>query len=287
MDAFSAVAKKLRDSSYLFGLSTDNDAIAAAGVTPPAIVAYRSFDDPKTPCPLPVSGATAAELEEWIYDLSVPLIDEISAENYHRYAISPKYLAYLFLDPSDTRKEARLEAMRPIARKFKSKVNFVWIDALEFRDHARALNLKDAKWPAFVIQDFGRQRRKYPLDQSVDVTPESVEDWVQQLLEGQLDPPPKSAPIPETQDGPVVTLVGKQFDEIVFDDSKDVFLELYTTWYALFPSRLSKLIFPLRCGHCKRMQAAWDSLGEKYAPLKEKITMYVHAVRYYACQTVY
>ncbi|KAG9227872.1 hypothetical protein CCMSSC00406_0009129 [Pleurotus cornucopiae] len=256
-DAFGAVARKLRDSSYLFGLSTDNDAIAAAGVTPPAIVAYRSFDNPRTPCPLPVSRATAAELEEWITGLSVPLIAELGAENYHSYAISPKYLASLFLDPSDPQKEARLEAMRPVARKYKSRVNFVWIDAVEFREHARALNLKDAKWPAFVIQDFGRQQRTYALDQRVDITPASVEDWVRQLLEGQLDPPLKSAPIPEAQDGPVFTLVGQQFDEIVFDDSKDVFLALYTTW----------------CGHCKRMHAAWDALGAKYAALTDRITI--------------
>ncbi|KAF7422218.1 protein disulfide-isomerase precursor [Pleurotus ostreatus] len=256
-DAFGAVAQKLRDSSYLFGLSTDDDAIAAAGVTPPAIVAYRSFDDPKTPCPLPVSRATAAELEEWITGLSVPLIAELGAENYHSYAISPKYLASLFLDPSDPQKDARLEAMRPVARKYRSRVNFVWIDAVEFREHARALNLKDAKWPAFVIQDFGRQQRTYALDQRVDITPASVEDWVRQLLEGQLDPPLKSAPIPEAQDGPVFTLVGQQFDEIVFDDSKDVFLALYTTW----------------CGHCKRMHAAWDALGAKYAALTDRITI--------------
>jgi len=50
---------------------------------------------------------------------------------------------------------------------------------------------------------------------------------------GKLEPQLKSQPIPETQDESVFNLVGKQFDEIVFDDSKDVFVEFYATWYAV------------------------------------------------------
>ncbi|KAG5221807.1 Microtubule-nucleating Tub4p (gamma-tubulin) complex component [Salix suchowensis] len=175
-----------------------------------------------------VSAVTTAELEEWIADLAVPVIDEVSGENYAVYANSPKPLAYLFLDPSDEKKQAHIEAIRPVAQKFKAKINFVWIDAIKFGDHAKALNVMDTKWPAFVVQDL-KQQLKYPLDQSKDVTPEAAGEWVQQYLDGKLEPALKSAPIPETQDEPVFTLVGKQFDEIVFDDSKDVFLELYAT----------------------------------------------------------
>ncbi|KDQ26032.1 hypothetical protein PLEOSDRAFT_31793 [Pleurotus ostreatus PC15] len=258
---FSAVAEKHRDrSAYVFGLSTDEDAIDAAGVTPPAIVVYRSFDEPKTVYPgLPISAVSNFELEEWISSLSVPVIDEISAENYAVYINSPKPLAYLFLDPSSPDKEVYIEAIRPVAQQYKPQVNFVWIDAVKFVTHAKALNLKDVKWPAFVIQDLGRKHLAYPLDQSMDVTPEAVGNWLQQFLDGKLEPMLRSAPIPEIQYGPVSTVVGKQFNEIVLDDSKDVFVEFYTTWCA--------------CGHCKRLKPIWDSLGEKYAPLKEKITI--------------
>ena len=75
-----------------------------------------------------------------------------------------------------------------------------------------------------------------------------------------VKPELKSEPIPESQDEPVLVLVGKQFDEVVFDDSKDVFLELYASW----------------CGHCKRLKPTWDSLGEHFAGLKDRITMYVY-----------
>jgi len=252
---FSATAEKYRDS-FLFGLCTDEDAIAAAGVTPPAIVIYRSFDEPRTEYPNPVSSTKVADLEEWIKALAIPVLDEVSGENYATYASSPKPLAYLFLDPTDDKKADHIATIRPIAQKHNSKMNFVWIDAIKFGDHAKALNLAEPTWPAFVIQDVAKQL-KYPFSQTQTVTTEGVEDWVKLYLDGKLEPQLKSQPVPETQDESVITVVGKNFDEVVFDESKDVFLELYATW----------------CGHCKRLMPIWESLGDRYAAVKDRIVI--------------
>ncbi|KAF9485311.1 protein disulfide isomerase [Pholiota conissans] len=252
---FSATAEAHRDD-YLFGLTTDKDAIEAAGITPPAVIVYRAFDEPKSAYPYPISSLTKSDLQDWIKELAVPIIDEVSGENYAIYAASPKPLAYLFLDPSLEDKEAHIAAIKPIAAKYKSKMNFVWIDAIKFGDHAKALNLVEAKWPAFVIQDLEKQL-KYPFDQNIDVTPKGAEEWVAQYLAGELQPQLKSQPIPESQDESVFTLVGKNFEEVVFDDEKDVFVEFYASW----------------CGHCKRLKPTWDNLGEKYAPIKDRIVI--------------
>lgn len=226
---FSATAEKHRDD-YLFGLVTDPEVIKSAGVTPPAVVVYRSFDEPKTEYPYPgLADAKLKDLEDWLKDLAIPVLDEVSGENYAVYAASDKSLAYLFLDPSDEKKDAHLAAIKPIAQKFKSKVNFVWIDAIKFGDHAKALNLQEAKWPSFVIQDLVKQL-KYPFDQSKEVEATGVSDWVAKYLDGSLQPELKSQPIPESQDESVFTLVGKQFEQVVYDDSKDVFVEFYATW---------------------------------------------------------
>lgn len=179
--------------------------------------------------PYPIADAQASDFAEWMIDLAIPVIDELSSDNYAIYANSPKPLAYLFLDPSIETKEELIAAVRPVAEEFKSKINFVWIDAIKFGDHAKALNLQEPKWPSFVIQDVKLQL-KYPFDQALEVNTESVKDWTSRYFEGELEPQLKSQPIPESQDESVFTLVGKQFDEVVFDDSKDVFVEFYATW---------------------------------------------------------
>lgn len=225
---FSATAEAHRDD-YLFGVTTDKDVIATVGVTPPTIVVYRSFDEPKSEYPYPISSVSKKDLEDWIKELAIPVIDEVSGENYAVYAGSSKPLAYLFLDPTLEDKDAQIAALKPVAAKYKSKMNFVWIDAVKFGDHAKALNLGEAKWPAFVIQDLEKQL-KYPLDQSKEVTADGISDWVQQYLSGKLQPQLKSQPIPEAQDESVYTLVGKNFEEVVFDDAKDVFVEFYASW---------------------------------------------------------
>jgi len=252
---FSEVAETHRDD-YLFGLTTDKDAIAAAGVAAPAIVVYRSFDAPRSEFPYPISSATVTELEDWVKDLAVPLLDEVNADNYAVYVQSGKPLAYLFIDPSTEEKDAQIAAIKPVAEKYKSHVNFVWIDAIKYGDHAKALNIMEAKWPAFVIQSLEKQL-KYPYDQSKDLTEDGAADWVKQYVEGALEPSLKSQPVPESQTESVLTVVGKNFDEVVLDDSKDVFLELYASW----------------CGHCKRLAPTWETLGEKYASIKDRLVI--------------
>ncbi|KAJ7283611.1 protein disulfide isomerase [Mycena rebaudengoi] len=253
--AFSATAEKHRDD-YLFGLSTDEAAIAEAKVEVPAVVVYRSFDEPRFVYPLPILDVTVEDLEDWIKELSIPTIDEVSGDNYATYAQSHKPLAYLFLDPTAGDKEEHIAAIKPVASKYKSKMNFVWIDAIKFGDHAKALNLGEPKWPAFVIQDVVKQL-KFPFDQTKAVEADAVEAWVTQYLDGKLQPELKSEPIPEVQDEPVYVLVGKEFDEVVFDDKKDVFIEFYASW----------------CGHCKRLKPIWDDLGNKYSSLKDTLTI--------------
>ena len=68
---FSSTANKHRDD-YLFGLSVDAETAEAAGVTPPAIVLYRAFDEAETPYPYPAGSVSSEDLSEPFFSSTLP-----------------------------------------------------------------------------------------------------------------------------------------------------------------------------------------------------------------------
>jgi protein disulfide-isomerase A1 len=189
--------------------------------------------------------------------LSVPAIDPLD-ENFVVYLDSGKLLVVLWLDPTSEGHDKLMDALRPIARGIKPVVDFVWVDATRYSQYVsdRAVNPPDVEWPFFLIYD--TQQGDYPIYQSKGIIPELVYLRIHEFLEGELESSLSSAPIPEHQDENI-HVVGKNFEEVMFDDSKDVFIEFYSTG----------------CDRCKRLEPAWNSLGNKFAPLLDKITMSV------------
>ena len=65
----------------------------------------------------------------------------------------------------------------------------------------------------------------------------------------------KSAEPPETQEGPVIEVVGKTFNDIVLDPTKDVLLELYAPW----------------CQHCQAFEPQYEKLARRFAPVESMV----------------
>ena len=119
--------------------------------------------------------------------------------------------------------------MKPLAEKYKGKINFATIDAKAFGAHAGNLNLEVGKWPAFAIQETAKNQ-KFPYDQSVTITEKDIGKFVQDFVDGKIEPSIKSEPIPEKQEGPVTVIVAHNYKEIVLDNEKDVLVEFYAPW---------------------------------------------------------
>ncbi|EPQ30820.1 uncharacterized protein PFL1_01719 [Pseudozyma flocculosa PF-1] len=250
LEVITKVAEAHRDD-YLFGVAHDESLAKAAGVTAPALVLYRKFDEPEVKFDKKFS---QDDVVSFLKAESVPLIDELGPENFMTYAGSGLPLAYLFADPESKDLQSQVESLRPLAKENKGKLNFVWIDAVKFANHAKSLNIQSENWPAFAIQDI-EKNLKFPLEDIASDLTSKVSSFVGQYTKGDLKPSIKSEPIPADQDGPVHVLVSDEFDKIVGDDSKDMLVEFYAPW----------------CGHCKKLAPTYDQLGEKYAAHKDKV----------------
>ncbi|RPB00620.1 protein disulfide isomerase [Choiromyces venosus 120613-1] len=238
---FTSVAEKLRDS-FLFGATSDSALAEADSVKAPAIVLYKTFDEGKTVFD---GEFTAEEITNFATVASTPLMGEVGPETYSGYMAAGLPLAYIFVDGEEI-KEKLTAAIRPIAEKYKGKINFATIDAVAYGAHANNLNL-ETKWPAFAIQDTTKNL-KYPFDQEKEITETSISEFVDAFVAGKIDPSIKSEPIPETQEGPVHVVVANNYEELVMDNDKDVLLEFYAPW----------------CGHCKNLAPKYEELAALY-----------------------
>lgn len=142
-------------------------------------------------------------------------------------------MAYIFAESEQERTEFA-EKFKPVAEKHRGAINIATIDAKSFGAHAGNLNLDPKKFPAFAIQDPAKNA-KYPYDQSKEISSKEIGKFIQDVLDGNVEPSIKSEPIPETQDGSVTVVVAHSYKDLVVDNDKDVLLEFYAPW----------------CGHCK------------------------------------
>ena len=226
-----------------FATVNSEEANTQFGVTAGSVVLFKKFDEGKN---ILSGGFTEQSLGDFIKAHSSPLVmkfDEKSAQ-----VIFGKATPGLFLyrDKNSENSAALDEMITKIAQQVQGKIQVVITgitDGLETR-LAEYIGITAADLPTVRIHDTRVDLKKYNMEGSI--TEENVLNFVQNWQEGKLRPSLKSEEIPATQEGDVHVLVGKSFDQIVMDDSKDVLVEFYAPW----------------CGHCKKLTPIYDELAK-------------------------
>jgi len=159
----------------------------------------------------------------------------------------PSKLPATFVDYNAADTKDLLDVVRKTAADFTGKLSFVKLDGVKWAEHAKSFGLS-GKTPGVVVED--REHRKnyvFPADKSV--TYADLKAHAQEYLDGKLQPTLKSQEIPADDGSAVKTLVGKNFESVAFDTTKDVFVEFYAPW----------------CGHCKQLAPKYEELGKEFA----------------------
>ncbi|XP_037050893.1 protein disulfide-isomerase A3-like [Bradysia coprophila] len=96
-----------------------------------------------------------------------------------------------------------------------------------------------------LVTAYDKDGRKFKMTSAFSV--ENLKQFVLGVKQGTIEPFIKSQAIPTANDEPVKIAVAKNFDEIVINNGKDTFLEIYA------PS----------CGYCRELKPVFDELGAK------------------------
>lgn len=138
------------------------------------------------------------------------------------------------------------------AKSFKGQIIFVLVDVANREVAAPVLEFFSLSGEKTKLMGFVPESSGLKFGYDGDFSLESVKEFGEKFVENKLDPYFKSEDIPETNDEPVKVVVGKSFEDIVLDESKDVLLEVYAPW----------------CGHCKSLEPEYKKLAELLKDVK-------------------
>jgi len=188
---------------------------------------------------LPLVGELTNDNQPLYHGRDLPLVKIYSDLNWQLNAKGANYL---------------LNKIRKIAKDYKDKFVFAVTSKSKGQKEVDDFGLPKGDLP-FAIHNV-KKNHKFPA--SALFTAESLKAHLDAFLADKLEPYVKSEPVPESQpeDGPVV-VVGKNFEDIVMDSSKDVLLEAYAPW----------------CGHCKTLEPKYKELAQKMMKYSDSLTI--------------
>lgn len=244
--AFIAVASSTDDLP--FAITKEDSVFDKYEIKKDGVVLFKKFDEERNDL---FEDLTEENIKKHVQANQLPLVTEFTQESAQKiFGGEVKNHILLFISKKSDDFDKTKADFTSVAKGFRGKVLFIYINVDE-EENLRILEffgLKKEECPAIRLINLGDDMTKYKPENS-DLSAEAVTSFVQSFVDGKLKAHLMSADVPEDWDSkPVKVLVGKNFNEVAKDKSKDVFVEFYAPW----------------CGHCKQLAPIWDELAQKF-----------------------
>jgi len=231
------------------GLVSSAEIAASQSVDGDAVVLFKKFDEGRSV--LSTGDLTVDAVKKHVQENSLPLVIEFTQESAQKiFGGDIKNHLLLFVDKSSADFEKVTGEFSAAAKNHKGSVLFIYIDVAD-EENDRILEffgLAKADCPTIRLINLGDDMTKYKPE-ALQLNAEGISAFVQDFRDGKLKPFLMSEEIPADWDkAPVKILVGKNFESVAKDPTKNVLVEFYAPW----------------CGHCKKLAPIWDELGENF-----------------------
>jgi protein disulfide-isomerase A1 len=229
-----------------FGECASQECLTHFNVSNGNVVVFRKFDPTNTELK---TVYTADELKSFVDGSSSKLIASFD-EKTAQLVFGKQVPGLFFYRTKGSEAEKTFDELAAsVADELKGKIQIVVTDIQDGLEQrlAEYIGVTNAELPTVRIHDTREDLRKFNLEGPL--TKENVLNFVKDWLNGKLVPKVKSEDESVTTQGsgPVMALVGTNFNTIVYDNTKDVLVEFYAPW----------------CGHCQKLSPIYEDLATR------------------------
>lgn len=251
LEEFTSIARKIDEFDFFTTTEHLSREVYPDITNFPAVILLKDFDEKR----VVFAGSWADRVFDFIRGNQFPMVGKVDREVMD-IIFKASTRKYVVLFRSAAKNSARsLDAeFRELASSRKSSKYYFLISDIKDEQEQRLvdyLGLEEKDLPVVeILEETEGELNRYR--NTGRIQNRELKQFLANFEDGKIKRFLKSEEIPKNNDGPVVKIVGKNFQSEVIDSKDDVFLLFYAEW----------------CGHCKKVKPTIKELAEKLKGVK-------------------